>query len=181
LRIGIADLKLEAGLHKTVPLVFTMQPVEMGGLLFHFDQPITGDAEIWNTGDELLVRARVKGETLVECSRCLTPFTLPIQARFEEEFVEGDPKADDDDDDLLTDDRTVTHFLGDAIDLSDAIRENVLLELPMKPLCSEDCKGLCPTCGANLNDGPCTCTEAIEIDPRLAAFKDLLRKPDSNP
>lgn len=180
MRVHIADLKLEAGLHKTVPLLSILEPVDFGGLTFHFDHPFTGDAEIWNTGDELLVRARIGGEALVQCSRCLTPFTLPVNARFEEEFLEGEPEVDADDEEL-EDDRTVTYFHGDAIDLTDAIRDNVLLELPMKPLCQEDCKGLCPTCGTNRNQSTCGCTgEPTVIDPRLAVFKDLLHKPDSN-
>lgn len=179
MRVQIADLKLETGLHKTVPLLATVEPVDFSGLTFHFDHPFTGDAEIWNTGDEFLVRARIGGEALVQCSRCLTPFTLPVRVRFEEEFLEGEPPVDEADDDLEAD-CTVTYFHGDAIDLTDAIRENILLELPMKPLCQEDCKGLCPTCGTNLNESTCGCADVTTVvDPRLAVFKDLLRKPDS--
>lgn len=153
----------------------------MGGQLFHFDRPLSGEAEIWNTGDSLLVKADLTGEALTPCSRCLTPFALSLDVRFEEEFIEGEEPDESDEEDALGEgDRAVTYYQGDEIDLTDALRENILLELPMKPLCSEDCLGLCPTCGANRNEASCGCGAQSAVDPRLAALKDLLRKPDSN-
>jgi uncharacterized protein len=159
-----------------------VDPVEMAGQPITFDRPFEGSAEIWNAGDRLLVKASVAGEATVECSRCLTPFSLPLEVAFEEEFVEGEPSDEADEQEFEVDEqRTVTYYSGDEIDLSEPLRENVLLELPMKPLCREDCRGLCTTCGTNLNEGECQCTEATHVvDPRLAALKDLLRKPDSN-
>ncbi len=61
----------------------------------------------------------------------------------------------------------------ERLDLDELIREDILLDMPSKFLCSPDCKGLCPTCGKNLNDGPCGC-ESDDIDPRLAILKSLL-------
>lgn len=191
MRIDITDIMLEAGAHKTVPVQIAIEPLEMAGAEVQFDRPFTGEAEIWNAGDRLLVRAKVFGEAAMQCSRCLAPVSVPLDVSFEEEFIQGQPgqasvagNDDDDDDDLDSDvveGRTVTYFSGDEIDLSDSLRENVLLELPMKPLCSEDCEGLCPGCGANLNTDECQCKEETPtVDPRLAALKDLLRKPDSN-
>lgn len=180
-RIHIADLLTGPGQHKTVPVAITMEPVEFGGQVFHFDSPLTGEAEIWNTGDSLLVKADLAGETLVQCSRCLTPFSLPLDVSFQEEFVEGEEPAEGEEtDEEGDDDRTITYYTGDEIDLTEALQQNVLLELPMKPLCSEDCLGICPTCGVNRNETSCTCQESTNVDPRLAALKDLLRKPDSN-
>lgn len=179
LRVNVADIKLETGSHKTVPVQIAIESTEEA----QFDRPFEGEAEIWNVGDRLLVKATVSGEALVPCSRCLTAFSVPLNVSFDEEFVQGEPGAEDaadDDDEELGVERTVTYYQGDEIDLSDPLRENVLLELPMQPLCDEDCKGLCPTCGSNLNTETCQCTEATTVDPRLAALKDLLRKPDSN-
>jgi len=180
-RINVADLLTEAGQHKAAPVAVAMEPVEFGGQVFHFDRPLTGEVEIWNTGDSLLVKGSLAGEVLIQCSRCLAPITLPLDLSFEEEFVEGEPPAEGEEaGDEGDDDRTITYFQGDEIDLTEALQQNILLELPMKPLCSEDCLGLCPTCGANRNETSCTCQQATDVDPRLAALKDLLRKPDSN-
>ncbi len=182
MRINVADIKLEAGNHKRFDLTTTVESVEMGGQEYLFEKPFTGEAEVWNAGDRLLVKVELSGEVRLQCSRCLTQFTEPMEISFEEEFVEGDPNeghTEEDEEDESG--RTVSFYQGDEIDLTDPMRENILLELPMKPLCDEDCEGLCPTCGVNLNEAACQC-EAVEetVDPRLAKLKDLLRKPDTN-
>lgn len=179
MRVDVAELKLDAGSHKTVPVAVAVEPVEIGGQSVQFDRPFKGEAEIWNAGDRLLVRATLSGEAQLPCSRCLTTFSLPLETSFEEEFIEGQPGKDDEADEDESD-RTVTYYTGDEIDLSEPIRDHILLELPMKALCREDCEGLCPTCGTNLNEGSCSCVETTSVDPRLAALEKLLRKPDSN-
>lgn len=185
MRINVAEIKLEAGNHKRFPVQVAVESIEMAGQVVQFDRPFEGEAEIWNAGDRLLVKAELSGEATLQCSRCLAPTTLPLDVSFEEEFIEGAPahEAEEDDEQETEVDagRSVTYYSGDEIDLSETLRDNVLLELPMKPLCSEDCAGLCPGCGTNLNTGSCQCAEETHtVDPRLAALKDLLRKPDSN-
>lgn len=183
MRINVADIKLEAGSHKKVNLEVSLETIEMGGQEVRFDKPFTGEAEIWNAGDRLLVKAELEGEATLVCSRCLTQFTEPMDVSFEEEFIlqgEVDEERNEEDEEEESG-RTVSFYTGDEIDLADPLRENILLELPMKPLCDVDCEGLCPTCGTNLNEGACKCTGDPEVvDPRLAVLKDLLRKPDSN-
>lgn len=181
MRINIADIKLDAGKHKTVNVETRLEPVELGGQEVRFDEPFAGEAEIWNAGDRLLVKVDLSGEASLVCGRCLGEFTEPLDVSFEEEFVEvaGDGRSEETEEDES--ERTVSFYTGDEIDLTEPLRENILLELPIKPLCDVDCKGLCPTCGTNLNEGGCTCEGDPEaVDPRLAALKDLLRKPDSN-
>jgi uncharacterized protein len=78
-----------------------------------------------------------------------------------------------DDEDLET-----SYYRDDQIDLSELLREQFYLALPMKPLCRDDCRGLCPECGINLNAGTCTCAPTWE-DPRLAALKELGRTRES--
>jgi uncharacterized protein len=184
MRVDVSEIKLEAGSHQTFQLQISVDPVELAGQLIQFDRPFTGEAEIWNAGDRLLVRASLSGEALLPCSRCLTRFALPLETEFEEEFIEGQPgyKAAVEDDDEAEDEsgRNVSYFTGDEIDLNDTLRDNILLELPMQPLCRDDCAGLCPSCGTNLNEGPCSCVEAKQVDSRFAALQQLLRKPDSN-
>jgi len=179
--INVADIKLEAGSHKQVDLSVSLEPIEMGGQEVQFDQPFTGSAEVWNVGDRLLVKARLSGEAEMICSRCLTQYPEQLSISFEEEFIESAGEEDLEEQDDEESGRTVSFYQGNEIDLTEPLRENILLALPMKPLCSSDCEGLCPTCGANLNEGPCECSgETKVVDPRLAVLKDLLRKPDSN-
>jgi uncharacterized protein len=112
------------------------------------------------------------GEIEQTCSRCLESFTMPVATDFDLRYVprvenvgEGEQEVDEDD---LT-----TAFYEDAqIDLGQLITEQIHLALPMKPLCSDACKGLCPQCGTNLNTGSCDCRLVWE-DPRLAALKAL--------
>jgi len=178
MRVAVIDIKRAPGMHKDVPIQIQLDPVEIGGQQIRFDEPFTGQAEIWNSGENLLVRAKLAGEAQVPCSRCLTTFTSPFKVTFEEEFIEGLPSEDEDVEAL--DERTVTYYEGDEIDLTESLRDNVLLELPMKPICRVDCKGLCPYCGEDKNLVSCECQETVDVDPRLVIFKDLLRKPESD-
>src|SRR5215213_1252628 len=73
---------------------------------------------------------------------------------------------------LQAEDLILSAYEGDAVDLDELVREQILLALPSRHLCREDCKGLCQRCGANLNNGPCSCEQG-EVDPRWAALADL--------
>jgi uncharacterized protein len=96
-----------------------------------------------------------------ECVRCVEPFHLELQVPMEEMFT-FTPAADP------------TYYIDEGwLDLRKPFREQILLALPMHLLCRPECKGLCITCGQNLNAGPCSC-DTEEIDPRLAALKKLL-------
>ncbi len=120
------------------------------------------------------VAGRVTGEVELMCSRCLEPFTVPIASDFDLRYVprtenigEGETEVEEDD--------LATAFYGDEqIDLGHLIMEQFQLALPMKPLCKDACKGLCPQCGTNRNTGACDCSPIWE-DPRLAALKALKR------
>jgi uncharacterized protein len=138
--------------------------------------PFRGNARFLWTNERIL--ALVVGDTTVrqQCSRCLEPFEQPIHIEIEEVFVPtvdmatGQPiHADDEDEALLIDEHHI-------LDLSEILRQSILLALPMTPLCRPDCKGFCPTCGANLNYETCTCEEET-TDPRWAALSLLLDEP----
>lgn len=178
MRVNVADIKAVPGSHKTVPVELRMEPLEMFGQAIRFDQPLKGELEIWNADDRFSVQARLSGEARLTCSRCLSTFSYPIDVTFEEDFREGKP-LEGDDEEANEEGWDVNYFEGDHIDFTDTLRENALLALPMKPLCSDTCKGLCSTCGVNLNLDSCQCTETEEIDPRLAGLKKFLQKPDS--
>jgi uncharacterized protein len=136
---------------------------------------LTGLAKVTRVGDRLLVQGDVAAEVDVECSRCLERITMPVEGTLEEQFqptvdVEtGAPvaRADYDADDI-TFDIDANHMM----DLSEPVRQALLVALPMKPLCRADCKGLCPQCGANWNDGSCDCTTEA-VDERWSGLREL--------
>lgn len=136
---------------------------------------ITGSVRFTRTASGVLGDVSVRGVVETLCMRCLNPATLAIELHFCDEFhskIEVNtgvplPKPDEDDPFFISE----THL----VDLGEAIREYALLELPMQPLCKADCKGLCPTCGADLNLGACGC-QSDESDERFAALKALLEE-----
>jgi uncharacterized protein len=115
---------------------------------------------------------RVATEIEVTCSRCLEPYVLPVEADFDLRYVPQTENLGEGEQEVGEDDLTTAFYADDQIDLSQLIMEQVQLTLPMKPLCSSACKGLCPQCGTNLNSGSCGCAPKWE-DPRLAPLKAL--------
>lgn len=107
------------------------------------------------------VVGRVIGEVGLMCSRCLKSFSHQLDQRVNLRFSQEIPQEIDSDENAdleLTADQIGLHYIrGDELDLRDAIQEQVVLALPIKPLCSNSCNGLCPKCGADLNQGPCGC------------------------
>jgi uncharacterized protein len=115
----------------------------------------------------------------LDCSRCLEGFAVPVDAAFDLLYVPASGAPQVEEREVEEDDLDTAYYREGAIDLSDLVREQLYLALPMKPLCQEGCRGLCPECGTNLNSGACDCTPAWE-DPRLAPLKALARnKPDA--
>jgi uncharacterized protein len=135
--------------------------------------PIQGQVELLRTDRGILVRGTLETKIRAMCSRCLSPFDHPLRLRFEEEFfplvdvVSGISLPVAEGTGAFTIDES--HIL----DLSEAVRQYVLLATPMKPLCRKDCPGLCPSCGRNLNEGPCGCL-ASSPDPRWSQLQKLV-------
>jgi uncharacterized protein len=120
------------------------------------------------------VRGRAVTTLQLDCSRCLDEFAMPVDIRFELRYVpqteakEGETEREIDEDDLTT-----SVYRDGTLDVVEMLREQFQLALPMKPLCAQSCRGLCPECGANLNRAECGCQPTWE-DPRLAPLKGLL-------
>jgi uncharacterized protein len=123
---------------------------------------------------EVRIRAHVKVEMEADCDRCLEPATFPIDENF---VLMYRPMADSaaEEAELDADESEVGFYEGDGLELSDVLREYVLLGLPMQRLCSEACKGICPDCGQNLNQGQCPCEEKV-MDDRWSSLKQLRLK-----
>ena len=122
---------------------------------------VRGQLLLTRTTRGVLIKGHFSTELEVECVRCLEPFHLALTVPLEEMFALS-PASDP------------IYFVDEGwLDLRLPLREQILLARPMHSLCRPDCKGLCVTCGQNLNTGQCSC-EQDEIDPRLAALKNLL-------
>jgi uncharacterized protein len=138
-------------------------------------EPIKGQAKMTRTKDGILVNATLHTAVRLSCSRCLTEFSAPLNVRFSEQYLPvidintGLPLPRSEDRSVFTID--ANHVL----DLSEGFRQYALLALPLAPLCSATCAGLCPNCGQNLNEGLCQCPPPTG-DARWAALADLLRK-----
>jgi uncharacterized protein len=135
---------------------------------------LDGKLHLIRTADGVLVAGDLHSSVELVCSRCAEPFSMPIKFVLEEEFrptidiVTGAtlPLPADDEAATRIDERHV-------IDLTEVIRQDMLLAVPPFPVCRTRCAGLCPICGKNWNEGPCDCRHD-EIDPRMAILKQLL-------
>ena len=107
-----------------------------------------------------------------ECSRCLEPFRTMMRGEVEFSIQEIDP-AQPVDRDEIPETELVIPAAASQVDITGPVREALLLEIPLKPLCAEDCRGLCPRCGVNRNERECSC-RAESSDPRWDGLRDLL-------
>jgi uncharacterized protein len=155
----------------------TFQPEEVAqqGDAYRIVAPIALDFDILKDKARFRLVGTARTELELGCSRCLEPFRLPIDLSFDQRFLPATEMATEHEREVEEDDFEISYYRDDQIDLNELLREQFYLALPMKPLCTEACKGLCPQCGINLNTGTCTCAARWE-DPRLAPLKGLVRR-----
>ncbi len=124
-----------------------IENIEYYGRLVEFAAPADIDVEYSCDGESVRVWGRFVSKLKSECALCLKEFVEPFEFEFDESFVTA--KRDEDDEAYL--------FEGDVIDISTMIIDNILINMPLRSVCSQDCKGLCPICGCNLNYTQCSC------------------------
>jgi uncharacterized protein len=135
---------------------------------------VSGEVRLASTQVGVLVQGDLRGSAPMACVRCLEPVQTPLAFRIEETFV---PTVD-----ILTgrpldveeEDRALWIDEHHVLDLEEVVRQEAILAAPLHVLCRTECRGLCPTCGQNLNEGPCDCRP--EPDPRWSALLDLLQQ-----
>ncbi|MCI6228204.1 MAG: DUF177 domain-containing protein [Firmicutes bacterium] len=137
------------------------------GISYPVTEPVVASGTVRNTAGVLMMAGELTTTIHGLCDRCASPFDREI--RFPIHAVLVTELADEE-----NEDEWVFPLEGDSADLDDIVRTVFVLNLDSKLLCKEDCRGLCPRCGKNLNDGPCNCQK--ELDPRFAALKQLLEK-----
>ena len=133
--------------------------------------------------DAVHVRGPLEAQLRMQCGRCLEPFDLPVRQELDLFYLprRADAVAEEQEDEVeLSDhDMVVAYYQGDRLDLGETVREQILLGLPLKRLCREDCQGLCPSCGINRNTGRCDCPPAPPGDARLVVLGKLFDKGSS--
>jgi len=145
------------------------EDLELAADGFEFPEPVEVDVSASKSGDEIIVQGRVSTSVEMECSRCLEVFEMDInpKVRFVIQLLDTSEPQFSNDDDFVIIPKSAAEY-----DISERIRESIILELPLKPLCSDSCRGLCPMCGVNLNETECECTPD-KTDERWDALKQL--------
>lgn len=136
-------------------------------LELRFREPLQVRLEAQYAGRDVLVRGTLRGAAELDCSRCLKPVLVPVEEEVALLFRPGITEVEAEDAEIY-----VLPERGDELDLSGVIREQVVLSAPQFAVCEEACRGLCPKCGANLNEEQCSCAEELGDD-RWAALRRL--------
>lgn len=137
-------------------------------------EPVDVHLTITPEGDRYLIQGEVRGLLQLECGRCLASVISAVVAPCAVDALPLSEQASADEHGSLgRGDLDVTFYSGPVLNLDDLVREQLLLNVPMRPLCREGCLGLCPSCGKNRNEGPCGCQDLTETDPRLDALRKL--------
>lgn len=139
-----------------------MPELELSGHVFETSDGLDYEVALTNTGEGILLTGLVRGEATTSCDRCLSPAAIDITGEISCYYLHVEPEVDDEDDEeygLISPEG--------SIDISGPIQSAVIMDLPYVVLCSEGCKGLCPSCGCNLNEETCDCAAraAASVDP----------------
>lgn len=162
LQLRDEPLEVEATFAERELSVNSQLAVLTGGVKSHMTIRMSGDCA--------RVFGSLEADLSVTCSRCATAFPNHLAKSFSLEYW-PDPRSEHDGDEfeLRYADLEIGFYRNDRLDLSTVVSEQIVLEVPMKPMCREDCRGLCERCGADLNAGDCGC-DRTQVDPRLAAL-----------
>ncbi|MCR4692657.1 MAG: DUF177 domain-containing protein [Firmicutes bacterium] len=145
---------------------FHMPEISFMGEEFEFSKPFKAVGCITNNSKALELAIEVSGKAKVHCARCAAPLEVTIQFPVKETLMREDETNPEDDEIIL--------YKGKEIELDDIIVSNFLVNVPVKYLCREDCKGLCPHCGTNLNEHTCDCDKDV-LDPRWEKLAEIMK------
>jgi uncharacterized protein len=138
--------------------------------VFRFRGPITVRLHLLRSGDMVVVRSRIEVPMDWTCARCLDPYSQDLMSQITTTFKPRPSTPWPEEMELTRDEVETEYYDGDELNVTGLVQDQILLSFPAKSLCSNDCRGLCPRCGINLNRGACDCQEKT-ADPRFAALK----------
>ena len=151
---------------------FQAEDVSEAGDGYRIVAPVELEFDLHKDKEKFRLEGGARTELELQCSRCLEPFRLPIDARFDLRYLPASAMSPEAESAIADEDLDTSYYRDDRIDLNELLREQFYLALPMKPLCDVSCRGLCARCGANLNAAPCGCSPEW-TDPRLEALKQI--------
>jgi uncharacterized protein len=141
--------------------------------VFHF--PLKFKVRAIRVKEMVKIEGRLETRIRLTCSRCLEQFENPLVTNFVLTYAQEQPETTKNSGgggiELSAEEAGLVTFTGTEIDLKEALQEQVVMAIPMRPLCAETCKGLCSRCGANLNDGDCGCRKN-SLSTKFAVLKD---------
>ena len=164
--IDLADIIKKENGKLSISAEFVMPEISFMGEEFDFSAPLKVEGTITNNSKSLELSAAVTGSASVHCARCGKPFEAEISFPIKETLMrEGEEVPEDED---------IIVYSGKEIELDDVIVKNFLMNVSVKYLCREDCKGICPVCGADLNEVTCDCGKD-DIDPRWEKLAEIMK------
>jgi uncharacterized protein len=168
----IIELQSLAGGSKRVDIEIPADEIDLGSEGADLSQDVLLKADVRSTLGITTVEGTVKTQAEIACTRCLEAIVVPLRFDFVSRFVGADSFGTPGEHELHGEDLDYNAIEGEQIDLTEIVREQLLLNMPQQVFCREDCRGLCEKCAANRNLIDCKC-ENDEFDPRWAALKDL--------
>lgn len=171
-KIDVAGLKREVGGELSREFTLAVEPIELFGDTVVFEPARVG-LKMYNVGDSISAFFDLDVKARLRCSRCLETFSYPISSSFQVTYRDSADSVDKRD---SAGDEDIVLYSDDLVDVSDDVRQQIVVTLPMKPVCADDCKGLCTVCGQNLNVGLCGCAQDEAADSRWTALGELLKK-----
>ena len=166
MRLGLSQIIDRPGESISYSAVVDLSDLQYG-TSFPVTEPVKAVGTVRNTAGVLVMKGEITTCIHGICDRCAAEFDREMEIPIDAVLVTELANEENEDEWVFT-------LEGDSADLDDIVRTIFVLNMDSKLLCSDDCKGMCCRCGKNLNDGPCSCEK--EIDPRLAALKQLLNK-----
>ncbi len=157
MKLNVAEQLKSAGRPAHAELSAEYEPLSYGGRTVAFEAPLSLVVDYVYDGNGFQVNGRLDTVLASECALCGRSFPEPFGFSFSERFMK-DPSEEDE----------AYEYRGEELNLSRMIEELIFLNLPLSNVCAEDCKGLCPACGCNLNSAQCSCEEDGAVNPFLS-------------
>ena len=169
------DLRTIKGSRDRVRRTFPGAPLSQGGVdHYRVADTVTLDLDVRKDGSKVRVVGRLAATLELGCCRCLEPFRWVVSVAVDVLYLPASDNTGDAEVRIEESDLGTAYYRDDQIDLGQLMHEQFQLALPMKPLCRDDCRGLCAVCGGNRNTTACQCVEPW-ADPRLTVLKSLLK------
>ena len=161
--IQFSDLISSKNRKKEINVTYDLEPLYFDGEKIEAVEALSVVGNITSVGDVLTLRASIKTKLNLNCSRCLEAFIYPIDIEIEERFTNNNE---------LQNDEEIIFVDGNILDITEIVENVIISTLPIKRLCTDNCRGLCYQCGKNLNEGSCNCN-TNDVDLRLAKLQEL--------